>query len=123
MNLTLTEQQYLALVSLARKGVTQDGKRDLEVFLREVDKANGITRHVLLVQWQELNRPLPPSAKFPAQWPPEFRATIEQTTRPISRQDVEHIVKGRSNSATSIMVTKDLAGLVGWQTLDHHFLT
>lgn len=123
MNISLTEEEYLALVSLARKGTTPEGSRGLEVFLKDVDRKNDITRYTLLVQWQELDSPLPPNTRFPAVWPPEMRAFIEQTTRPVSRQDVEKLVADRATSATNIMVTRDVAGLAGWQKLDFAFPT
>ena len=122
--MNLTEEQYTALITLARQGVASpDQARNLEVFLQNIDKSNNITRYTLLVQWQELDSPVPPGARFPDKWPPEQRALIERTDRAIAKADVLTVVKKNSRNAHEILVTRDVAGLVGWTKIDDFFIT
>jgi len=124
MAITLDQEQYLALVSLARAGQdTPDKKRVLETFLRDIDLKNGVQRFVLWVQWQEQQSPLPPGTNFPEVWPPQLRALLERADRPIARSDVDKVVKDRSKSPTNILVTKDIGALVGWAKIDEFFIT
>ena len=122
-DLTLQQEQYEALIALARKGTTNEGEaRALDAFLRSLEVANGITRHFVLVQWQEAAQPLPPSTNFPGKWPPELRASIELITRPIARADVDALVAARAKSPINVLVTSDPGGIVGWTQLDKFFL-
>ena len=123
-NVTLTLEQYTALATLARAGCTNvDQSRSLEVFLRDIDKSNGVTRNVLLVQWQELDSPLPAGTRFPEKWPPEMRALLERTDRSISKSDVIDMVNAKAKNPHEIMVTRDVAGIVGWTKLEDFFIT
>ncbi len=123
MTFTLTQQQYEALVALSRKGTTnEDETRSLEAFLRSIEKANGIARYFLLVQWQEAHQPLPASTQFPQTWPPEMRAAIEFISRPIARGDVDALLAARAKSPVNVLVTNDPAGIVGWTQLDKYFV-
>ena len=63
--LSLDQEQYEALIALARKGATGDDARRLDAFLQDLEAKNGIIRNTLWVQWQELNQPLPPGTNFP----------------------------------------------------------
>lgn len=124
MTLTLNQEQYLALVSLARAGATTpDQQRVLEKFLKDLESSNGMSRYSLLVQWQELESPLPPSTDFPAVWPPEMRALVERTDRPIAKVDVTKVVADKAKNPTNVLVTKDLGGIVGWTRLNDFFIT
>ena len=120
----ISNDQYLSLVTLARAGARiNSSEQALEVFLRAIEKQNGVTRDVLLVQWQEQDTPLPPHTDFPAVWPPEYRALLERTDRPIARVDVEALLKQRARRPVNVLVTKDVTGIAGWSTLDAYFLT
>ncbi len=120
--LSLSQQDYEALIYFARKGATtEDEQRKLETFLVSLEKNAGITRYFLWVQWQEMKQPLPPTAEFPAKWPPELRHRIELITRAISRSDVEAVLDRKASQPTNVVVTADPAGIVGWQTLDNYF--
>lgn len=118
----MTQEEYLALTSMARAGaVSPDQARALEVFLRSIDGRNHLTRYALVVQWQELDSPVPPTARFPDKWPPELRATIERTDRAIARIDVEAVLRDRARRPTNVMVTRDLGGIAGWTKLEDFF--
>jgi hypothetical protein len=122
--ISLEQQDYEALVALAREGVKSDPEsvRKLESFLRLIEQGNGIHRYFLWVQWQEANQPLPPSTDFPEKWPPELRASIELVTRPIAKVDVEKLLAQRARKPVSVLVTPDPAGIVGWTELNAYFI-
>lgn len=121
--ISLTLEQYTALISLGRKGVGGDPNRiqDYELFLRDIEKANKITRYAILVRWQELNEPLPPHRDFPRSWPPERQTLMERTDRPIARKDLDDKLKTLSRRPEEIMVTRDLGGIAGWTKVDEFF--
>lgn len=153
-DITLTTQQYESLVALARKGAELEGTirmyetdptlrplwekartqygydpnlvRNLERFLRTIEKSNGIQRYFLAVRWTEANQPLPPRVKsaptrFPENWPPQLEGTIEFTTRPIARSDVDAFLSSQALKPLSVMVTSDPGKRVGWTELDVYF--
>jgi hypothetical protein len=120
--LNIDQSQYEALVALARRGTSSpDELRELEKFLVSIETAHGITRHSLWVQWQELNRPLPAGTNFPTVWPPELRARIDLISRPVSRADVEALVRARAKQYVNIMVTRDPGAVLGWTKVDEFF--
>ena len=127
MNFTLQQEQYEALIALARTGAQDSAEKTvaLENFLRSIEKANGVTRDFVWVQWQELNQPLPSShtTKFPDTWPPQLRRSIELVTRRVARADVDAVLERYATSPTSVLVTRDVAGRLGWTTLDSFFRT
>lgn len=123
-SVTLNNEQYTALTALARRGCTNvEQTRTLESFLKEIDKTNGVTRFVLLVQWQELDSPIPPNAVFPEKWPPELRLLMERVDRPIAKADVTTAVAKHAKNPHEVIVTRDVGGLVGWTKLDDFFIT
>ena len=124
MSVTLDQEQYLALASLARLGAdTPDKQRAVDSYLKSIEVANGMVRYALLVQWQETDTPLPPTTDFPEVWPPELRARVERVDRPIAKSDVQKVVDARSKNPTNILVTKDMGGIVGWTKLNDFFIT
>jgi hypothetical protein len=123
VNFTLDQEQYEALVALARRGATDANQaRDLDSFLKVIEKANGITRDFVLVKWQELNQPLPPGSFFPTDWPPELQRSIEFVTRRVAKSDVERMLAVHAKQPTSVMCTRDPAGIVGLKLLDDFFV-
>lgn len=120
----MSSEQYMALIALARVGVANaEQARTLEAFLEDIDANNNVTRYVLLVQWQELDSPIPPGTKFPEKWPPELRLFIERTDRPVAKSDVLTAVSKRAKNPHNLLVTRDSAGIVGWTQLDKFFVT
>lgn len=121
LEFTLTQEEYEALIALAREGtkddeglVNQDKALALEQFLRSIEKKNGITRDAVWLQWQELDEPLPPGTRFPEKWPPEKRVHVEQVTRPIAKADLEEVLAANAKNPTSVMFTRDPGALYGW---------
>ena len=124
MNITLTQEQYESLIFLARQGAQAEGEnkvRDLEQWLVLIEKANGITRSLVLVQWEELGQALPIGTFFPHKWPPDLRATIEYVTRPVARADVDRLLASRARKPLKVLCTKDPAGIVGWTPVEDFF--
>jgi hypothetical protein len=124
MTFTLSQEQYEALIALARLGAsTPEKQRALDAFLKSVEKANSVTRYALLIQWQEMDQPLPSSVEFPKTWPPEQRFFLENLTRPIAKVDVGRVLAAKARKPTNVLVTPDPAGLVGWTPIDNFFVT
>lgn len=129
MNFTLTQEDYEALVALAREGTNDkegsplpEKSRRLDEFLRSVEKKNGVKRDAVWVQWQELDAALPPGTDFPRKWPPELRVYIEFISRKVSRADVDQMLNARAKKPTSVLVTKDPAAQLGWTPIDDFFI-
>jgi len=114
-------EQYESLVFFARNGVKDNKKLvvDLEQWLKFIEKQNGITRYLVVVQWQEA-REDPPNVAL-EDWPAKMRGTIEYVSRPIARVDVEKFLELKANDPVGVLVTKDPAAKVGWMTLDQMF--
>ena len=124
VNFTLTSEQYTALVAMARKGVNRHSQVDqqtLEQFLISIEKANGVTRYLLWVQWQELDAPVPATAKFPTEWPPNLRQLIQQINTPISYQRVLDTLATYAKNPQAILVTTDPGAVLGWTDVKTYF--
>lgn len=125
---TLTQEQYEALISLAKEGTKlSDGSQDpeksrqLDTYLKLIEKANGVTRSLVWVQWQELDSPLPPGTNFPDKWPPELRRKIEFITRPVARADVDALLAAYARNPLTILCSRDPAGILGYTPLETFF--
>ncbi len=126
--ISLNQEEYEALVALARQGtldaqgqVLPEKARSLASYLVMLEKKSGITRYALWVQWQEMDAPLPPGVNFPSKWPPELREHMALTSRPITRTDVITVLQNRARNPTNVLVTKDPGATVGWAELDKFF--
>lgn len=126
--LQLSQGEYETLIEYARRGtlntdgtVNQDRALGLDAWLRLIEQKNDVERHLVWVQWQEQDAPLPPGTTFPKKWPPELRANISLISRPIAKSDVISMLSAKARNPTSILVTNDPAALVGWSSLDVFF--
>ena len=123
-NFTLTQEEYEALIALARRGsLNPDDSRRLDSFLKDIEKRNGFTRYALWVQWQEADQALPPTVNFPDTWPPKLRFYIEMVTRPVALTDVEQVLRARARKPVNVLVTPDPGALVGWTEVSKYFPT
>lgn len=125
MPFTLTDEQYSVALTLSRAGaVSAEDKRKIQDFFSTIEKANNVTRYMLLVRWQNAGEKFAPGAgmNFPRVWPETNQFIMETFERPISKTDVLEMLKTRSNAPTNVMVTPDVAGLVGWTLLDAYFV-
>jgi hypothetical protein len=125
---TLTQQEYEALIALARNGTkTSDGQVDeekarrLDAFLKSLEKKNNIVRDAVWVQWQESDQPLPPTTAFPEKWPPEMRFYIELISRKVAKVDVEAVIETHARQPVNVLVTRDPGARVGWTPVDDFF--
>ena len=119
----LSSEQYEALIAFARQGAsTPDQSRSLNNFLEQIEKASGIKRYKLWIQWQETDQPLPPTAQFPHSWPPEMRYYLELLSRPIIKSDVTDVLTAKARKPVNVLVTPDSGGVLGWMTADMYFL-
>jgi hypothetical protein len=130
---TLSQEEYEALIALARRGThrcqherhhstDQLRAKELDSFLKQIEKENGITRYALWIQWQDPTAPLPPGTNFPETWPPDKRYYLEFISRPITQADVLAVVNPRTPNAQNIMVTPDPGALLGWTPIAQYFL-
>lgn len=129
MTLTLSQEQYEALIALAQRStvdpdgsLNQDRALALQAFLADIEKTNSIKRYALWVRWQDPTAPLPPGVRFPATWPPELQYFIQFISRPVAKADVLSVVAARTPNALNILVTPDPAGLVGWTKVNDFFV-
>ena len=128
MTISLSQEDYEALVALAQRGVREpDGSINqqeavvLDTFLQNVERLNGIKRYSLWVQWTDPTAPLPPGIRFPETWPPHLRQRIQFISRSISKTDVLNLVNQRTPNALDILVTPDPAALLGWTDVRTYF--
>lgn len=101
---------------------TPDQARQLDSWLRLIEKANGITRSIVWVQWQEIDSPLPAGTNFPDVWPPELRQKIELISRPVAKADVDALIAAKARNPINILCTKDPAGILGYIPYDSFFV-
>jgi hypothetical protein len=130
MNITLSLEQYEALLALAQQGTrSHDGTIDqqkavvLDEALRDIESSNGIKRYSLWIRWQDPTAPLPPGqTNFPKSWPPNLEYFLQFISRPISKTDVLAIVSQKTPNAVNVMVTPDPAALLGWTPINSFFV-
>jgi hypothetical protein len=125
----LDQQQYEALIALAAEGtklpdgsVDAEKARQLDEFLRSIEKQAGVTRSIVWVQWQEQDAPLPPGMRFPDTWPPSMRKKIELISRAVARVDVDQLLAKNARSPTNVLCTRDPAGVLGYTPLANFFV-
>ena len=128
MNFTLDQEEYEALIALARKGtfnengqVIADKARQLDAWLRKIEKENGVTRSFVWIQWQEVDTPVPTTASFPETWPPHLRYYLEMISRPVNKDDVQKVLQQKARKPVTVLVTRDPGAQVGWTTIDALF--
>jgi hypothetical protein len=120
-NLSLTVEQYDALVGLSRQALASDPDRSraLEAYIKEIDAQNGIKRYQLHVRWREAGQQPPPS-NFPDTWPPTLEASIELKV-PIAKSDVDLLLSERAIKPVGVLVTSDPGKLLGWTKIEAWF--
>jgi len=120
--ITLTNEEYTAVVTLARRGqTTVEEIVRLEAFFLDIEKRNNLKRYLLWIQWQEADTPLQPTTRFPEKWPPEYRRLLERLDRAIASADVDALLSKEARKPVTVLVTQDPAGVVGWTTYSAYF--
>ena len=123
LQVTLSVEQYEALVVMAQRGAATSGdSAQLDAFMQLIERSNGFVRDLVWVQWQELDEPLPLGTRFPETWPPSLRAKVQFCTRKVTQADVEEAMRAAgARSPTSILVTRDPGATYGWTELSKFF--
>lgn len=126
LTFSLNQEEYEALVSLARDGARASGdpnkSRQLESWLQLIEKQNGVKRDLVVVLWQEMNEPLPPGTFFPTTWPPTLKHSVELTTRPVARADIDRVLEVKAKNPTNVLCTRDPEGVLGLTPIDDFFI-
>ncbi len=114
---TLSREEYELLLDYAFDRRT--GLADLRALQKRIDLANDIRRYLLNIRWMEVGGK-PPSRieiKDAGGWPPSQEFILRQD-RPVSRQDVDLVLREQAKNPVSVTVTRDERGVVGWTELD-----
>lgn len=124
----LTRQEYATLAFFARRGtrltdsiVDPLSSTALEKFLKSIDRANNVKRYTLYIRWKELNSAIPPTNRFPQQWPPTLSTEITKVDEPVTEKDVQDKLNNLAQNPSMVMVTIDPALLSGWTLLEDYF--
>lgn len=117
MSITMTPGQYQALLHYAEAGAGEyDVVTEFEALRSSIDTANGVTRYVLVVRYQEVPQ-APAVIGRTEPYPAGMDIRIEQT-RPITRADVDAVLLNKQTTSALVLVTPDPRGVVGWSELD-----
>lgn len=115
MTVSITRPQYDALMTAALAGNTTEVSRLRDI----IDKANSIKRYYLSIRWQDVGGRPPPRIELGRGWPSDQTFLLE-LDRPIARSDVDAVLTQQATNPTSVMVTPDRAGNVGWTLIDDY---
>ncbi len=113
--IVMTRTQYDALLALA---TAQDATAAAEI-QEAVDLASAITRHVLIIRWQDVGGTQPRPIRHDQDWPPQTRYRLE-LERAISRQDVLDVLSHNASNPVGTQVTPDPDGVLGWSLLEDY---
>lgn len=114
-NLTITRNQYDALLSAA---LAHNDDQILEL-KKLIDKANGITRYILNISWQDIGGQPPARISLGQGWPGSTAFKLE-LERKISRADVDSVLRTQAANPQIVLVTPDPNGLVGWTEIEEY---
>lgn len=116
--ITMTRAQYDALLNAAQVDIDPAAL----LRLREmIDTANGITRYFLWIRWQDVGGRPPPRIELGKGWPP-LQTYFLELERPLTRADVDDVLRNNATSPVDPQVTPDRYGVVGWTFLpDYSF--
>jgi hypothetical protein len=115
MTVQMTREQYETLLVAATAG----DPAVVAVLQPIVDAANGITRYVLHVRWQNVGGTVPSRIELGRGWPVE-QTYVLRLERRIERADVDTVLAQNATNPASTMVTPDPAGEVGWTYIDSY---
>lgn len=113
--ITMTRGQYDALYALAQEASAADAS----VLQKQIDKANGITRYILWVLWQDVGGQPPPRIELKNGWPATNRQRLE-LERKIARSDVDDFLRVNAVNPVGVMVTPDPDCVVGITLIDDY---
>jgi hypothetical protein len=116
--ITMSRSEYDALIEA---GITTDNE-EIYRLRNSIDAANGITRYVINMRWQELGGTAPARINLAQGWPPQqvYRLELE---RRIERADVDTVLTQVATNPVDVQVTSDPRASVGWYNLDDYDFT
>jgi len=115
MAISINRDQYEALLDYAfGRRTDRDG---LVALQKSIDSSNGVRRFFLLIRWMERGGKAPSRIDIGLGWPPTQTFTL-QLDRPITRSDVDDVLRTQAKDAVYPTVTNDELGEVGWTELD-----
>ncbi len=112
--ITMTRAQYDALLAAA---LVADPT--VKTLGKTIDKANGITRYILQIRWQDMGGTPLRRIELGKPWPEELTYKLE-LERPIARADVNTVLATQASNPVEVWVTPDPDGLVGWTEIDSY---
>lgn len=111
----LTIDEYEALLSWAKTGATELGQLPAFLSLRKgIDNQHRLQRFSLTVRYTEL----PQRPVIGATDTPKGTAALLELLRPPTREDVFKLLEGKNYHASSVYLTADPYGEVGWYELE-----
>lgn len=113
MTVTMSRSQYEAL----RTATLENDQASAANLLKKIDKANGLMRYTYVIRWLEASAGVPRKVDIWKGWPPEQQISVT-VDQPLSKVDVENMVRNKGVNPVGIQVTADPEGVVGWYELD-----
>lgn len=116
MTITLKDSQYATLMLYAEVGAAGRAKlTEFEELRRSIEADNGVQTYVLVISYQEV--PVAPApVNYSGEYPPGVRKTL-RLNRPITRQDVDDLLRDVPTTEELTLVTPDPLGVAGWSQL------
>lgn len=115
MPISMSTDQYNALLDFAYGRRTE--AEQLRQLQRTLDAANGVRRYFLAIRWMERGGSPPSRIEIGRGWPPTQSFPLRMD-RPITRQDVDDVLRTQATSPVYVTVTNDENGIVGWTEID-----
>lgn len=118
MSISMSRAQYESLTALAITADPTSGR----TLRSEIDVANGVKRYSLNLRWKDVGGKPPPRIELGKGWPEEMTRLLE-LDRPITRRDVDDVLREVATNPAATMVTPDPLGIVGWTYIDDYDFT
>lgn len=115
MTVSMSRTKYEDLVALALLADPSSG-RSLRA---AIDTENGIRRYALQLRWKDIGGKPPRNVELGKGWPQEMTRLLE-LDRPITRRDVDDVLRQVAVNPAATMVTPDPLGIVGWTYIDDY---
>jgi hypothetical protein len=110
--ISISRAIYDALMTAALAGDTTEVRRLRGV----IDELNSIRRYSLYIRWQNVGGTRPSRIEVAKGWP-ALETFLLELERPISRADVDEVLRTQATNPADVHVTPDRNGIVGWSIL------
>ena len=115
MSISMSRTKYDDLVALAILADPSSGR----TLRAEIDAENGIHRYALQLRWKDVGGRPPANVELGKGWPPALTRLLE-LDRPITRRDVDDVLRQVAVNPAATMVTPDPLGIVGGTYIDDY---